>query len=755
MSRLHKFFSSDHTARFLVLFLLAAGLSGICCVGFFPMPNVLHIFLWCALYAAMFTLLGMGRFRLKGLLILAAVALLTAAGLLLQWGPVHGILEGIKAFVYLNRGWSDILTIYADQMLPLLCLLITLVIWAAEADESGFAAALLVIGACVVIFLLRPMPQMLLYALPAFMGLLLQLSRKHRFSFLALPVAVGLAFLAFALTPADPAPTKPFDDIAKKIRQAIEDHLMYTTERTSFSLATEGYLPLENRLGGKPNLSDHPVMNVKTEEPLLLRGKTYDFYTGISWEDSLSAKRYLYQSVYSREMRQTLFGLNRPLAASDSITEKEAEVELLTEGTTTLFFPARTREIHLRSQRMVLYFNTAGERFLTRSTIPGDAYAFSYLPLHAGHQQTAQLINACAQLDDPYFSTIRQQYLTLPSHIQQEVFDIAAAAVDENASPYEKALQLQQYLQANYTYSLDVETPPENVDFTAYFLLGEKKGYCTYFATAMTVLCRINGIPARYVTGYLAQPDENGIAHVQGKNAHAWTEVYLSGFGWLPIDATGSAAASDNGEGPQPPSGNPPSTPQPTATPTPSPTPNPTGTPAPSSAPTPTATPSPEENTAPPPAITSPSPSPAPTQAPRQQEGNEENERGSFAFLPWLLLLVLAALLFLRYHFTRPENRAKGKKASAARVYWQAIETLLGQKKLRRVPHETLHAFAQRCQDAGFPGAAQAAVSYAAYVYGNKEADIGSLHGQYRALFGAASLPRKAQFIAKCMLGKG
>lgn len=85
-----------------------------------------------------------------------------------------------------------------------------------------------------------------------------------------------------------------------------------------------------------------------------------------------------------------------------------------------------------------------------------------------------------------------------------------------------------------------------SVDFVSSFLLDTRKGYCTYFATAMTVMCRISGIPARYVEGFVADPDMNGRAWVTGKQGHAWTEVYLAGFGWLTFDSTPQDAIGSN-----------------------------------------------------------------------------------------------------------------------------------------------------------------------------------------------------------------
>lgn len=746
MSRLNALLRHELTARFFTALLVTMGLSAVCCAGFFPIPQLGSLLLWSTAYIAVFTLIKAWHFRFKGLALLAAIASLAAAGIFLRWGPVFACIEAVKALLHFYRGWGEVLAVYAGVLQPVFCLLLALIAWAASADESGYCMGIAVVAACVMMFLLRPTEQMLLYSLPAFAGLCLQLSRRHRFTLLALPLALIMAFIAFALTPAHNLPSPPLAETARQIREWIDDHLLFTKQRTSFSLATEGYLPLTDRLGGPAEPGEHPVMTVKTEWPLLLRGKTYDYYTGISWEDTLSAKRYLYHSLYNKDLRTTLLGLNRPLLGADALPLRTAEITFLAPGTTTLFAPAHTREISTSGPRMVLYFNTAGEYFLTRNTEEGDAYSVSYLALSGTDSLTARLAESCATAEDPYFETVKSQYLTLPGHLQQEVFDIAAAAVTADASPLEMALQLQQYLRTNYSYSLDVATPPENVDFAAYFLLGEQKGYCTYFATAMTVLCRINGIPARYVTGYLAQPDETGVAHVSGQNAHAWTEIYLNGLGWLALDAT----AGDE----QPPDTPPAPSPSPSRPPESAPTPSPS--PAPENAPTPSPSPAPEN-------APTPSPSPAaqpPSQGPQHSPVPDplpQEENDSFQSPMWLwiagIIFLLLLLLYLRYRFTRPENRARRKHADAAAVYYHAIEMLLRPCGLQRQPQETLHTFAQRCHDAGFPGAAQAVCLYAAHVYGPEETDPAPLYHQYQAIFTGASLRQKAGFIARCMLG--
>ncbi|MCL2462723.1 MAG: transglutaminase-like domain-containing protein, partial [Defluviitaleaceae bacterium] len=95
-------------------------------------------------------------------------------------------------------------------------------------------------------------------------------------------------------------------------------------------------------------------------------------------------------------------------------------------------------------------------------------------------------------------------------------------------------------------YSLDAGEIPAETDLTAYFLeTGE--GYCVHFATAMTVLARSAGLPARYVQGFALLETAYGGEHryrATGKTAHAWSELYFEGIGWVefdPLSGYGSA----------------------------------------------------------------------------------------------------------------------------------------------------------------------------------------------------------------------
>lgn len=83
-------------------------------------------------------------------------------------------------------------------------------------------------------------------------------------------------------------------------------------------------------------------------------------------------------------------------------------------------------------------------------------------------------------------------------------------------------------------------------DFASYFL-NQGRGYCIHFATAGALLLRMQGIPARYVTGYVAQLDGGGRGEALDRDAHAWVEVYINGYGWYPVEMTPGYAGGENG----------------------------------------------------------------------------------------------------------------------------------------------------------------------------------------------------------------
>jgi hypothetical protein len=127
----------------------------------------------------------------------------------------------------------------------------------------------------------------------------------------------------------------------------------------------------------------------------------------------------------------------------------------------------------------------------------------------------------------------------LPEIVTPRVRQLATELTKDKDNDYDKAKAIEEYLSNNYPYTLSPGNAPRKKDFVDYFLFEGKKGYCTYYASAMTVLLRCVNIPARYVEGYMLPPEsENGIFKVTNQQAHAWVEVYFEGLGWIPFEPT-------------------------------------------------------------------------------------------------------------------------------------------------------------------------------------------------------------------------
>lgn len=103
-------------------------------------------------------------------------------------------------------------------------------------------------------------------------------------------------------------------------------------------------------------------------------------------------------------------------------------------------------------------------------------------------------------------------------------------------------------LWASADYTLSPGNTPEGADFVSYFLNTSHRGYCAHYASAAVLLCRMAGIPARYVQGYVINRTDllRGIQKEGGKiivnlpdsRAHAWAEIFVPTIGWIPYEFT-------------------------------------------------------------------------------------------------------------------------------------------------------------------------------------------------------------------------
>ena len=139
-----------------------------------------------------------------------------------------------------------------------------------------------------------------------------------------------------------------------------------------------------------------------------------------------------------------------------------------------------------------------------------------------------------------YAPWVWTRYTQLPPDMPPRVAELARQITAAAETPYDKAVAVESYLKSSLTYNLEIDPPPFGVDGVDHFLFDSREGYSEYFGSAMTVLMRSLGIPARMTTGYTAgHPAAGGNLYlVSDHHSHGWAEVYFPGYGWIPFEPT-------------------------------------------------------------------------------------------------------------------------------------------------------------------------------------------------------------------------
>ncbi|MBV8515045.1 MAG: DUF3488 domain-containing protein, partial [Acidobacteria bacterium] len=165
-----------------------------------------------------------------------------------------------------------------------------------------------------------------------------------------------------------------------------------------------------------------------------------------------------------------------------------------------------------------------------RNYAPVRYFGVSHLPT----LQPAKLRAASSDYPD----VIRETYLQLPP-LDKRILPFTQSVSARATNPYDKAVVIENHLRTRFTYTLDL-TGNVDKDPLATFLFKTRAGHCEYFASAMTIMLRTIGIPAREVNGFLPGEynDLGGDYIVRASDAHSWVEAYFPGTGWITFDPT-------------------------------------------------------------------------------------------------------------------------------------------------------------------------------------------------------------------------
>lgn len=136
----------------------------------------------------------------------------------------------------------------------------------------------------------------------------------------------------------------------------------------------------------------------------------------------------------------------------------------------------------------------------------------------------------------------RDRYLAVPASVTDRTRALAAELALPNATTYDTVMAMQDWLGRNVAYDLDAPVPAEGTDAVDDFLFESRRGFCEQIASALAVMLRLQGVPARLVTGYVPGERDrvSGVWTVRASDAHAWVEVWFPNVGWQAFDPTAS-----------------------------------------------------------------------------------------------------------------------------------------------------------------------------------------------------------------------
>ncbi|MFD2380331.1 transglutaminase-like domain-containing protein, partial [Paenibacillus xanthanilyticus] len=329
-----------------------------------------------------------------------------------------------------------------------------------------------------------------------------------------------------------------------------------------------GYGFDDGELGAPIRTKQEPLFTVRAEEALYLRGESKSRYDGRGWlaEPDRLETRVIGQLDGESEAASALAGGGTGARTSGAAAADMVEIAvraLRPEPGWPLLSAGPSSTV------IAMAPDGAGEEARTYRADPesgalfpaGDAAIASYTIESRVPKEDAQLLRESqVGADDP--EALRRVYTALPATLPKRVTELADyAASGGGGVRYDTVKAIESFLKSTYIYTRrETDVPPAGADFVDDFLFNQKQGYCVHFATAMTVLLRAEGIPARYVKGFApgqpASAEAQSAAEAAGlgaagrlytvraSDAHAWVEVYFAGVGWVAFDPTPGITAA-------------------------------------------------------------------------------------------------------------------------------------------------------------------------------------------------------------------
>ncbi len=316
-------------------------------------------------------------------------------------------------------------------------------------------------------------------------------------------------------------------------------------------------------IAGSVHLPTGEVLNYtrSTGGPAYLEGFTYNIFDGHTWSSSVNTGN------------SHSFGPNTPLpidVARNDGTQASTTVTIVQPPESNkhyIFGPAQPTSFDVAT---TIYTDGNGPGETTNTWAQdspltnGERYQVISLEPPAVVQDSAYYKDVPLPADNTDFWTqysnydiLKLLYTQYPKDLSVNEQKTLAQWTSGATDTYAALKMLEGHLSDpnQFTYSLDNTPVPGNVDAVDW-LLQTRKGYCTYYASAMSVMARQLGIPTRVVSGFSHGhfDAKRKVWVVQGDDAHSWVQAYLPTYGWVSFDPTpGFSPAVVKGARPTPP----------------------------------------------------------------------------------------------------------------------------------------------------------------------------------------------------------
>ena len=366
-------------------------------------------------------------------------------------------------------------------------------------------------------------------------------SEEIRFDILSAMIPIVAVIMAFASV----IPSISFEEIRSLLnlqrRIASEGQSDFVSSlgleqapRTPIARSAPGGMPRSHLIGSGAELSELKIMEIdpgqfylppqvdpETRLPTYYwYGRAYDVYTGSGW---VSGDGDTHQEIIpaGQEIQTDQWPTSHTLQHTMIKTE---------DASPTLYFSGELKSVN---QPVSVVWHE-----ITREYVTGRVNTKEYQVNIGIKDYTVDQLRE-TKATPP--QTIQEIYTQLPSDLPPRLLELAAEITSQAATPYDRAKAIEAYLR-QFEYTLDLPAPPQDTDIVDYFLFDLQRGYCDYYASAMVILARLSGLPARFVIGYGPGAfDYNQQKFIVTEaNAHAWPEIYFEPFGWVPFEPTAS-----------------------------------------------------------------------------------------------------------------------------------------------------------------------------------------------------------------------